>query len=228
MEHWMIRIWNARLFFMIALVLPTWSIAQDDGPVEDAASVMEVPEVVEEPQPSAEPVASLRELRTVEESVHSLKERVFRSKATLQLLRELVIEGAMMGSGVAIWHVNDLTRAYQIESAQYFLDGKSIYAWTEQDTDAKLPRELEIRDQSASPGRHTLQVTMVLRGNGGGVFAYLDDYRFKVQSSFAFEVEEGTMTTVRVRALTRGGVRKAFVERPTIVYEQRTEQYEAE
>lgn len=172
--------------------------------------------------------ASQRELRTIEEAVHDLKERAFRSKATLQLLRELVIESATMGSGIAVWHVNELPRAYEIETIQYFLDGKSIYAWTKGGEELRVPKELEIRDQSVPPGQHTLQVTMVLRGNGGGFFAYLDDYRFKVQSSYAFEIEEGKLTTVRVRALPRGGIRKSFVERPTIVYEERTEQYEVE
>ena len=32
-----------------------------------------------------------RELLTIEERVNSLKERVFRSKATLQLLKEIVV-----------------------------------------------------------------------------------------------------------------------------------------
>ena len=39
-----------------------------------------------------------RELYTVEQEVNLLKERVFRSKATLQLLKELVIEGATIGA----------------------------------------------------------------------------------------------------------------------------------
>jgi hypothetical protein len=226
MEHWMIRIWTARLFVAMSLTWSFVALAQDEAPADDAGSEAQGPVATEQAAPDA--AASLRDLRTVEESVHTLKERVFRSKATLQLLRELVIEGATMGSGVAVWHINELSRAYQIETIQYFMDGKSIYAWTEGGAEEKVPRELEIRDQTAPPGRHTLQVTMVLRGNGGGFFAYLDQYRFKVQSSFAFEVEEGNLTTVRVRAQTRGGIRKAFVERPTIVYEQRTEQYEAE
>jgi hypothetical protein len=169
-----------------------------------------------------------RELRTVEESVHALKERVFRTKATLQLLRELVVEGSTLGAGIAVWHVNDLPKAYDIESIQYFLDGKSIYAWSAGGAEAEVPAELAIHDESVAPGQHTLMVTMVLRGNGRQVFTYVDDYLFKVQSSNAIEIEEGKLMTIRVRAVARGGVRKSFVERPTIEYEARSEQFQAE
>ena len=40
-----------------------------------------------------------RELLTIEEQVNSLKERVFRSKATLQLLKEIVVQEALPAPG---------------------------------------------------------------------------------------------------------------------------------
>jgi hypothetical protein len=178
-------------------------------------------------EPTDTAASTSRDLHTVEESVHNLKERVFRSKATLQLLRELVIESATMGSGVSIWHVNDLPKAYVLESIQYFLDGRSVYAWSNPDGTKEVPQEVQIRDQTVSPGSHTVQVTMVLRGNGG-MFGYVQQYEFKVQSSYAFEVEDGRLTTLRVRAVSQGGVRRAFVDRPTIVYEERAEALQTE
>ena len=69
-----------------------------------------------------------RELRTVEEQVSDLKERVFRSKATLELLKELVLDAAASGSRVVLWHINELGAGYSVESVQYFLDGKSVYS----------------------------------------------------------------------------------------------------
>src|SRR5688572_23892599 len=68
-----------------------------------------------------------REIRTVEQDVNGLKERVFRSKATLQLLRELVMEGSSLGSRLVVWHVNKMGPAYTLESVSYFLDSKNIY-----------------------------------------------------------------------------------------------------
>jgi hypothetical protein len=161
-----------------------------------------------------------RELLSVEQDVSGLKERVFRSKATLQLLRELVIEGATLGSRVSIWHVNKLSGAYSIESVQYFLDGKSIFSRT--DTTGGLDRlkDQEIHVQTLPPGAHNLQVNMVLRGNGGGVFSYLRSYSFKVQSSYSFTVEDGKLTLLRVRLDEKGGPFASFVDRPDVSYEE--------
>ena len=55
-----------------------------------------------------------RELLTIEEQVNSPKERVFRSKATLQLLKEIVVQGTSSGSRSSITHVNKLGRSYTI------------------------------------------------------------------------------------------------------------------
>lgn len=170
----------------------------------------------------------LRELRTVEESVHNLKERVFRSKATLQLLKELVIEGSTLGSRVAIWHVNKLGAAFSLESVQYFLDGKNIYSKVDPSGSLAGVKEIKIREQTVAPGTHTLQVNMVVRGNGFGLFSYLDGYQFKVQSSYSFEVEDGKLSTLRVLANTKGGVRRAFVDRLNVQYEERAEQLKGE
>jgi hypothetical protein len=68
---------------------------------------------------NAEQAALNRELLSVEEEVDALKERVFRSKATLQLLKEVVMEGAGTGGKATIWHVNKLSQGFRLESLQY-------------------------------------------------------------------------------------------------------------
>src|SRR5204863_4636774 len=65
-----------------------------------------------------------RELLTVEEEVDAIKERVFRAKSTLVLLKEIVIEGASTGARATIWHINKLGSGYKLESITYLLDGQ--------------------------------------------------------------------------------------------------------
>ena len=168
-----------------------------------------------------------RELRTVEEDVGDLKERVFRSKATLKLLKELLIDASATGSRIVLWHVNKLGGGYSMESVQYFLDGKSVFSKVDPGGTLDTEREIKVHEQSAAPGAHSLQVNMVLRGKGYKVFSYLRTYQFKVQSSYAFEVQEGRLSLLRVIADSRGALRN-FVERPTIQYDERTEAYRAE
>jgi hypothetical protein len=168
-----------------------------------------------------------RELRTVEEDVSNLKERVFRSKATLKLLKELVVDPAISGSRLAIWHVNKLGGGYTMESAQYFIDGKSVFNKVEPGGTLDTIREIKVAEQTVPAGPHALQVNLVLRGNGYKVFSYLRSYQFKVTSSYTFKVEEGRISVIRVLVDSRGGLRN-FVERPTIRYDERTESFREE
>lgn len=200
--------------------------AQDGG---QAAATSEWTQIVPRNKPSLlqtdadeEALAFSKELRTVEEDVGDLKERVFRSKATLQLLQELLIDSAAGGAQVVLWHVNQLGGAYSIESVQYFLDGKNIYFRDEAEDARDEGREVMILERTLPPGRHNLQVQMVLRGKGYRVFSYLQSYQFRVQSSYAFDLIEGARSIVRVISESKGALR-SFVERPTVRYDVRSE-----
>ena len=192
---------------------------------DPGTSVAEVPVSPSEGTASAEPSeGSLhRELRTVEQDVNTVKERVFRSKATLQLLRELVLEGDTVGSRVVIFHENRMGPAYTLESIEYFLDGKSVLSRVDPEGSLDEEREILVLEQALPPGNHKVEVSFVLRGNGLGVFSYLTTYSFKVQSSYSFRVDEDHKTIVRVVAEERGGLLRTFVERPFVKYEETTE-----
>ncbi len=192
------------------------------GPAQGEAGEAEVGEETPEQAEERERVQLGRELRTVEEDVNHLKERVFRSKATLQLLKELVVEGATVGSRVSVWHVNRLGGSYSMEAVKYFLDGKNVFTKVDPGGSLDANRELKVHEQAVPPGTHNLQMTMVLRGKGYKIFSYLRTYQFNVQSSYSFRVEDGRTTLVRVIAESRGGLRN-FVERPTVRYDEQNE-----
>ena len=83
------------------LVVSTMSSAQEDPAGSFAAE-----------DASTEDADFNQELLSIEEEVSSLKEQVFRSKATLQLLKEIVVQGTSEGSKATIWHVNKLGSGY--------------------------------------------------------------------------------------------------------------------
>lgn len=160
-----------------------------------------------------------KRLLTMEEDVNSLKERVFRSKATLQLLKEIVIQGSTSGSRAVIWHVNTLGPAYTIESVSYYLDGQSVYAKADPSGSLDSAEELKVWEGAIPPGNHNLTVNLVLRGNGFGVFKYVEGYTFRVQSSYAFVADDGHISNVRVLVDERKGIARSFVERPNVEYD---------
>jgi hypothetical protein len=194
----------------------------DQGDAEAEAARAKAQEEAAAEAAERDAVELRRELRTVEEDVSNLKERVFRSKATLKLLKELIVEGVAAGSRVVVWHVNQLGGGYSMESAQYFLNGKNVFSKVDPGGTLDSVREIKVHEQTLPPGQHSLQVNYVLRGKGYKVFSYLASYQFKVQSSYTFEIEDGKLSVVRVIADSRGGLRN-FVERPTVMYDERDE-----
>jgi hypothetical protein len=60
---------------------------------------------------------------------------------------------------------------------------------------------------------------MVYRGNGYGVFSYLEGYKFKVQSSHTFNAEGGKVTTVKIVGFEKGGLTSDLKDRPAVRYD---------
>lgn len=160
-----------------------------------------------------------RELLSVEEEVHALKEDVFRSKATLQLLKEIVIQGASAGSRATLWHLNQLSQGYVVESATYYLDGQGKFSKADPTGGLDQMKEFKVWEGAVTPGNHDLTVSLQLRGNGFGVFSYVKDYTFNVQSTTTFTAEEGKSCSVKVIADERKGVAKSFIEKPDVRFE---------
>ena len=219
-----------RMLAMLGLVITTTSlaIAQEDEPTEapvEAATpeeAVETPAVDVEAEKKREERDFKRALGTHEESVNSLKEDVFRSKATLQLLKEIVIVGGSAGARSSVYHMNNLGPSYRLESVAYYLDGQSVYAKADPTGSLAKSGEIKVFDAALPPGTHTLQVNMVLRGNGFGVFSYVNEYTFKVSSSYAFSAMEGEATAVKVNVHEKRGIGVGFAERPTVDYEHET------
>ncbi len=196
--------------------------AASDATPADASPIAEEDTSVQAPDPEQAAAEFTRQLLTVEEQTNALKERVFRSKATLQLLKEIVVRGATTGARSVIWHVNDLSPSYQLQSISYYLDGQSIFTKSAADGDLDALDDVQIWDGTLPPGKHTVTVSAVLQGNGFGIFSYVDGYTFKVQSSYGFTAENGQVANLRVVLREQKGLGKSFVERPTVDYELKT------
>lgn len=199
-------------------------LAQEGGeegvaePTEETSEAPVAPAATPEEQFASEADVA-RELLTVEEEVKRLKERVFRSKATLQLLKELVIEGATLGSRIAVWHVNRMGPAYTLESMDYYLDGKSIFRRVDPSGALDDLREVKVHEQTVPPGSHVVEVNYLIRGSGYGVFSYLRSYSFKLQSNYEVDVDDGNLVNLRVISDERSGLSRSFTDRLYVEYE---------
>jgi len=158
-------------------------------------------------------------MRGLEERVNSLKEKIFRSKARLMLLRETVLNGALAGAKAKIVHRNEMGNGFVLESVSYALDGAPIFTKTDTDGDLNDVSEIELFNGSIVPGNHNLSVNMVYRGSGYGVFSYVKGYSFKIRSSYAFTAEEGKVTGVKIVGYEKGGITTDLKDRPAVRYD---------
>ncbi|MDY7229008.1 dihydrolipoamide acetyltransferase [Hyalangium rubrum] len=174
------------------------------------------------PGPSAQTADEAFDTRvkTMEEQVVDLKEKIYRSKARLLLLQETVLGGDLStGARAVLFHKNEMGSSFVLESVAYALDGAPIFTKVNENGDLDKLEEFEIFNGRIVPGQHQVAVRLVYRGNGYGVFSYLEGYKFKVQSSYTFNAEGGKVTTVRVVGFEKGGLTTDLKDRPTVRYD---------
>ncbi|MFN0061517.1 MAG: dihydrolipoamide acetyltransferase [Myxococcaceae bacterium] len=159
-------------------------------------------------------------VKTLEEQVVDLKEKIFRTKARLLLLQETVLGGDLTsGARAVLFHRNEMGGSYVLESVAYALDGAPIFTKVDVDGDLSRQQELEIFNGRIIPGQHQVAVRLVYRGHGFGVFSYLEGYKFRVQSSYTFDAEPAKVTSVKVVGYEKGGITTDLKDRPAIRYD---------
>jgi hypothetical protein len=109
--------------------------------------------------------------------------------------------------------------SFKLEQAIYSLDGNQIYNKRDQDGDLADKEEFELFNGSIVPGKHNISVLLIYRGNGYGVFSYLQGYKFTIRSSYTFNAEEGKTAKVGVVAFEKGDFTTPLEERPSVQYE---------
>ncbi len=167
-------------------------------------------------------------VRTLEERVSDLKEKIFRTKARLMTLQEMVIGGDITtGAKAVLVHRNEMGSSFYLESVSYALDGAPIYTKVDVDGDLEKREEFEIFNGRVVPGSHQISVQLVYRGHGYGVFSYLSGYKFKVQSSYSFIAEPGKVNTIKVVGFEKGGLTAELKDRPAIRYDVDVQREEA-
>jgi hypothetical protein len=135
-------------------------------------------------------------------------------------LQEMVIGGDISsGAKAVLLHRNEMGSSFYLESVAYALDGAPIYTKVDVDGDLEKREEFEIFNGRVTPGNHQVSVQLVYRGHGYGLFSYLEGYKFRVQSSSAFSVEPGKVTTVKVVGFEKGGMTAELKDRPAVRYD---------
>jgi hypothetical protein len=199
--------------------------AADSAPSRAPASSgteVSVTQVGDEPEPTAPgsgAEAYDQKITALERRVNDLKEKVFRSKTRLAILKESVLSSTIAGAEAQIVHRNEMGGGFRLEKVAYSLDGTPIRTLVDKEGDLDGREEIEILSGPIVPGNHTLTVSMVYRGNGYGIFTYLRGYVFNLRSSHTFRAEEGRLVRVKAIGYEKGGIATDLKDRPDIKFE---------
>lgn len=165
---------------------------------------------------SPEQMPSSVRLRRLEQRVQALKERAWRSKARVGMLKESVLGGGV-GALAQITHKNNMGASYRLIKLVYSLDGVQVFARTDEAAESLYKTgSFEIFTGPISPGSHTISVVAVYRGHGYGVFKYLDEFVVQARGTHSFTAGEGKTAKVDASGYEKGGPTTPFDKRPAV------------
>jgi hypothetical protein len=157
-------------------------------------------------------------LRELEEKVVGLKEKIFKSKTRLLLLKEQILHNVIAEARAVIIHNNDMGSAFTLVQVLYRLDADKIYFQDNKDGILDEKTEFEIFNGNMLPGNHTISVELVYRGDGT-IFSYIDGYTFKISSSYTFFATKGRITRIKVVGYEKGGITTDLEQKPYVRYD---------
>ncbi len=165
-----------------------------------------------------------KQLKEVSTNLDTLKEDTFTTKSRLLLLREEVLQRSVSGSRLQIRHKDDMGGQYELVQVVYAVDREPIFTRQSTTEAIKDIDDKVVFDRIMSPGSHQLTVHYQYKGKAWGVFRYMKDYTFRVESGYDFSIDEGKAAELVVTAAEQGGVFTPYEERPTVKFNY--QQYE--
>jgi hypothetical protein len=159
-------------------------------------------------------------LDVLQSDVDELKQKIFRSKTRLGLLKETVLRGVMAGSRIIVAHRNLMGSGFRLVRVVYILDGAQIYARTDETGTLDSEDEVVIFDGNLPPGPHNVTVELTYQGHGFGVFSYLSGYTFESRSSHSFDAPENSALKLASIGFERGNITTEMKNRPSVSWQE--------
>jgi hypothetical protein len=157
-------------------------------------------------------------LRRLEQRVQALKERAWRAKARVGILKEDALGGGV-GAQATLIHKNDMGTAFRLTKLVYAVDGAQVFVRADEAAETLYKtKTFDILNGPIAPGSHTISVIAVYRGHGLGPFKYLEKYSWTAKASHSFTVDEGKSVKIEASGYEKGGPKTPMEKRPDIKF----------
>jgi hypothetical protein len=155
-------------------------------------------------------------LRQLEQRVQALKERAWRAKARVGILKEDALGGGV-GAQTSLVHKNKMGGSLRLTKLVYAIDGAQVFARADEAAETLYKtKAFDILNGPIAPGSHTVSIVATYRGHGYGVFKYLEKYSFTSPLSYTFTVDEGKTIRVDCEGYEKGGPNTKLEDRPAL------------
>ena len=154
-------------------------------------------------------------VRELETRIDDLKDKVFRSKSRIVLLRETVLGNRVAGSKAKIQHKGELGSQFKLRRVTYMLDNNPIRMESDEGGNLSERTDFNVFDGAIGPGTHDLVVQLEYQGNNM-VFGYFEGYTIALNERCQFTVDEGMATMVDVVVFKKDDVTLSVEKKPTL------------
>ncbi len=207
----------AAMVLMGSVPLSAYAQAPEPGSAPANAGMPKAaPAASATPAPTTEERYDLK-LRELEEKVVSLKEKIFRSKTRLMLLKERILNDVIAEAKLVVEHQNDMGSSFKPIEVHYRLDGETLKLLDNATGTLDTEDPIEIFSGNVAPGNHSLSVEMVYQGDSI-FFTYLKDYVFKLRASYTFFATKGKITKLTSTGFLKGDITYNITDRPSIKF----------
>ena len=117
---------------------------------------------------------------------------------------------------VRVYVRNEMSNRFRLVSARVVLDGTEV---VHENASGKkeLERSFSALETPIKAGSHALTATLIYEGRNAGPFNYLDNYRYKVQTSYPFELAAGEdPAAIHIVAHEKQGANLRLENRPVV------------
>lgn len=135
------------------------------------------------------------------------------------LLRETALGQDVAETRAVISHLNELGSSFVLERARYTLDGGILLDRVDENGSLSDLENLVLFDGRIEAGDHVLEVEVVCRGGGFGLFSYVESYRFRVTSRYVLKVREGRTNALEIVVFQRPDITLEPAKRLSIRYD---------
>lgn len=143
------------------------------------------------------------ELRRIHTQLAGISDQVFRTES---------------GAKTEIRFKNEISDAYRLVHVTALLDGKPLYE-KEGDTLADA-KDLPLFSGALVTGDHVLSLQLTFKGNGYGIFKYLEGYTFAVKSTHGMTVGGAGPVNIGVVAFEKGDKTTPLDLRPAVEWRE--------